>query len=340
MANPIKLSGLGKQANALAKNAKAQLSSSISSIGNSLINSKFNKFTGGDTNSELVFPNTLRSQPNVHTVRFTVYDNSKGKMDIKHIFLPCPANIAINDSATYNTIDLGVAGTALGKSIQDGGFSPSKIAESLKSQAAGATSKFTDAEIAAAATQLLPGADAITGAARLASRTLLNPNTNTTFSGNALRSFTFGFKMVATSPEEAEIIRTIHHRFRRFSYADSRSSDQNIILAMPPTWTIHFLDGSKQENKFIPRIYSCYLVSVESAFNSTTNMFHEDGAPLEVDVSLSYQETRALTRTDIDNLNEESLDENRGIDENGTPKISATSKLNAIVGDANESIDS
>jgi hypothetical protein len=337
MAIPNKLSGLGKRANALARNAQAQAASSISSIANNLTNSKFNKLTGGDTNSELIFPDTLRAQPNVHTVRFSVYDNSAGKMDIKHIFLPCPANIAINDSATYNTIDLGVAGTALGKSIQDGGFSPSKIAESLKSQAAGATSNFNEAEIAGAVSQLLPGPDAITGAARLASRTLLNPNTNTTFAGNALRSFTFGFKMVATSAEEAEVIRKIHHRFRRFSYADSKSSDQNIILAMPPTWTIHFLDGNKQENKFIPRIFSCYLVSVESAFNSTTNMFHEDGAPLEVDVSLSYQETRALTRTDIDSLNEESLGENRGIDENGTPNISSVSNLKAIVGDENES---
>ena len=51
-------------------------------------------------------------------------------------------------------------------------------------------------------------------------------------------------------------------------------------------------------------------------------MFHRDGAPFEVDISVSYQETRTLTRTDIDDLEEGSLGSNRGIDENGIPKIS------------------
>jgi len=52
-------------------------------------------------------------------------------------------------------------------------------------------------------------------------------------------------------------------------------------------------------------------------------MFHRDGAPLEVDVSISYQETRTLTRTDIDGLEEGSFGVDRGINpETGAPSLS------------------
>jgi len=324
MANPLLLSGLGKQANALRQNAQQQISSSIDSIRSYFPKSKNTKNDGGDPISDLVFPLQLRAQPKVHMIKFTCYDKSKDRMELRHTYLPSPANIAINDSATYNTIDLGAIGGALAKSVEGGDFKPSAIADNLKKQMGASSKSFNDTEIAAAASQLLPGSGLIDSAAKLKGRVLLNPNTNTTFSGNGLRSFTFAFTMISSSSDESKMIRSIHHRFRRFVYADSRSSDQNMILAFPPTWTIHFIDGSGEENIFIPRIYSCYLTSVDSTFNSTTNMFYqEDGAPLEVTMSLGFQETRALTRTDIDNLNNEVLGLNRGIDENGVPKISA-----------------
>jgi len=143
--------------------------------------------------------------------------------------------------------------------------------------------------------------------------------------------------MIAHSPEEAEAIREIHSKFRAFTYADSRSNAQNLILSFPPTWTIRFLDGRGKENKFIPKIFSCYLVSIESTFNSTTNMFHSDGAPLEVDISVSYQETRTLTRTDIDDLESETIGADRGIDsETGAPKLGGGATAAQIRSTANE----
>jgi hypothetical protein len=39
-----------------------------------------------------------------------------------------------------------------------------------------------------------------------------------------------------------------------------------------------------------------------------------------VDISVSYQETRVLTRTDIDDLEADTVGANRGIDENGVPQ--------------------
>jgi len=325
---PIKLSGLGKQANVLVRNAGSQLSSSVSDIGKNLTKSKLNvpEYLASNNTDGLLYPLVLRGQPNVNIIEFKAFENTGQGIKQHHIWFPCPANIAINDSATYNTIDLGALGGAGAASVQSAlseGSGVSGIASGVGNQISEARANFKTGELGAAATQLLPFSDEVFGAAKLASRVLLNPNTNTTFSGNAIRSFTFAFKMIAHSPEEAEMIRKIHSKFRSFTYADSRSNAQSLVLAFPPTWTIRFLDSNLHENKFIPKIFSCYLVSIESSFNSTTNMFHRDGAPLEVDVSISYQETRTLTRTDIDGLEEGSFGVDRGINpETGAPSLS------------------
>ena len=326
MALPIKLSGLGKHA----RNAGSQLSSSVSSIGKNLTNTKLNVpgYLSSENTDGLLYPLVLRGQPNVNIIEFKAFENGGPGPGVKqhHIWFPCPANIAINDSATYNTIDLGALGGGAAAAISGAlksGSGVGGMASGIGDQISEAKSSFKDGELGAAALQMLPFSDQVFGASKLASRVLLNPNTNTTFSGNSLRSFTFAFKMIAHSAEEAEMIRRIHSKFRKFVYADSRGNAQNMILAFPPTWTIRFLDGNLHENKFIPKIYSCYLVSIESSFNSTTNMFHRDGAPLEVDVSMSYQETRTLTRTDIDVLEDGSVGINRGIDpETGAPSAS------------------
>lgn len=312
---PLRTSSIGKQSNALLNNARSQVSSSFDSIKSSIgfTSNKPAEYLSSVASGSLVFPIDLRGQPNVNTIEFTAFEkNTKGVTQHK-IFFPCPANIAINDSATYNTVDLGgIGGAAVAAAEKGGGLSgmAKDLFEQAKSLKAG--------EVAGAMAQkLIPGP--LGDAVKLKNKVLFNPNTNTVFSGNALRSFTFSFKMIASSEEEAELIRKIHSKFRAFTYANA-GGDQNLLLEFPPTWTIRFLNGSGEENPFIPKIYSCYLVSTETSLNATTNMFHSGGQPLEVDVSVSYQESRVLNRVDIDGLETGSLGAERGIDENGTAK--------------------
>jgi hypothetical protein len=126
--------------------------------------------------------------------------------------------------------------------------------------------------------------------------------------------------MIAKSQKEADEIRKIHNKFRAFTYADSKNNAQNLTLSYPPVWTIKFLDGNKNENRYIPKIYSCYCTALDSTYNATANLFHEDGAPIEVDVVITFQETRALTRTDINDM-EAGLNGDRGVDDNGNPSM-------------------
>ena len=50
----------------------------------------------------------------------------------------------------------------------------------------------------------------------------------------------------------------------------------------------------------MPRIKPCYITSLESTFNEGSTAFHKDtGAPLEVNLTLGFQEERVLVRQDL-----------------------------------------
>jgi len=270
----------------------------------------------------LMYPLELRSQADRPCIEFTAYDTSSGDVQLKTIWFPCPAGIEINDQATYNTIDLGALGGALNSAMEAAGgadtlrgavgATANNLVNQVKSARAG--------EITALAAMALPGyGDKL----QFKAKTILNPNTNTNFTGNAIRSFNFTFKMIARSEQEAKQIQQIHKTFRKYTYADSNGNQQNLTLRYPPVWRIRFLDGQKNENKYIPKIYSCYLQNCTSTFNSQGATFHTDGSPLEVDITLSYQETRVLTRFDIETLGD---DENRGIGSDGLATEQGTSE--------------
>ena len=80
----------------------------------------------------------------------------------------------------------------------------------------------------------------------------------------------------------------------------------DVILTYPPIWTMKFYDGATgTENRKLPKIFQSYLTGMTATYNGTTNMFHNDGSPVETDVSVQFQETRALTLKDIVGLSEQ-----------------------------------
>ena len=50
---------------------------------------------------------------------------------------------------------------------------------------------------------------------------------------------------------------------------------------------------------YIPKIASCYCRDLSTTFNANSDVYFENNAPLEVDIAVQFQETRALTYDDI-----------------------------------------
>ena len=251
----------------------------------------------------LVFPDEIRSQNDRPCVQFVAYNRNDGVATRHHIFLPAPAGLAFTDGANFEEQDLGAKAQAASLAMGQGSIGTSLggsinaiVNKAISLTGQGATSEF-------------------------ARKSLVNPNTNTSFKSNALRTFSFSFKLMPVSAKESEIIKLIQQKFRRFTYASQTSDGSSANLDYPPVWTIRFLDFRSKtgENLFIPRIFSCYLTACETTFNSS-NLYFNDSAPSSIDLSLTFQETRTLTRNDIEDMDNDQ-EGNRGIDDKGNPTV-------------------
>lgn len=220
----------------------------------------------------------------------------KEKEDGNEIFLPLPAGVTFGDSGSYSTINMGMIGAFTGDNEGNTSDAWNKAAKSFK-----------DGEITKLAKRFGAGFFLQNDGAEkymAATKRILNPNTNTTFEGNSIRTFQFEFTLVGRSKADTDAIREVHNTFRKYAYPESTEDSANVILDYPPVWEIKFYDGANamQENKFLPKIHESYLMTLTTNFNPSALMFRTDYSPVEVTMSLVFQETRALMRTDIEKL--------------------------------------
>lgn len=240
---------------------------------------------------------------------------SKDRIPEEKVFLPMPAGLEISDSMQFDTINLGLIGDTLSDMV----IAASKgSAEGMKERVSAAISAGTTSVLskikggnAAAMLQLaaarLPGTSTVSAVdiVNFGTKQVLSPNSNTSFQNSTIRTFNFRFKMVARSAEDSDVISGIVDLFRENMYP--AGSENNLILEFPGTWYISFLRAasrSEPRNVWIPAVYESYLTSFSSTYNSTTNMFHEDDSPVEVDIAMSFQEVKALNRGQIEALNQ------------------------------------
>ena len=293
------------------------LSSAISKAG-TFIRNKFDVGGGQSTgkpqsigagNGRYLFPVDVVKYP-----RMCIMSNSK-KYPIE-VFLQVPQGLAIGDTLQYGSMNLGqigkagqdalskvAAGASAGnlKGVVDGlGETAKGVAGQVGSISNPTVKMAALAQIANKAGLVPTGI--VTAAAEAAmynQRSVLNPNQVTTFNGANVRSYSFSFKLVGTTAAENNTIKQMVDRLRLNAYP----SGNDIVLEYPAEFTITFLKAnSKDINEYISPIYTCYLMNLTTTYNGAANSFYEDGAPLEVDISMGFQETKALTREDIASL--------------------------------------
>ena len=224
----------------------------------------------------------------------------------RSIYLPIPPGISFSDQMQYSTIDLGIIGKAVARAttaaVNEGGFF-SGAGGAIGAAVGTLVNQARSANGAAAASLVAKGTgfDNVANFIDFGSRQVISPNTNTAFQNSGVRQFQFSFKMMPKDQKEAFTITEIVKRFRQNMYP----MGNDLILTYPPIWNIKFYDGAKsEENTKLPAIYDCYLTGMSAVYNSSGNMFHADGHPVETDVQLTFEETRALTLSDIVKLSE------------------------------------
>jgi hypothetical protein len=147
------------------------------------------------------------------------------------------------------------------------------------------------------------GLNDLADAASFAGKMVVNPRTNVSFSGNNLRQFGFKFTLIGRDKSEVNAIDDIQNTFRNQVYA-SELDNEKLLLKYPNQWQIKFFSPNEpgKELDYIPKIYTSYLTSCSVAVNPSSPRFRTDNSPYELTIDLAFQETKILTRNEIQRL--------------------------------------
>ena len=222
------------------------------------------------------------------------------------IFLHFPPGLVYQDGVNYNPVDLGPAGqaalgaanaggsllSAVGKSVTEG-------IESIFGLVSGTLTSEAAQVAAARATQFIPR-EGVRAALQTATQTGINPGSRVIFDKPNLRNFTFQFKLIATSAAEAVTVEQIIKSFRSELYPETIDIGGGLPIGykFPNVFKIEF--NFKGGELKVPKILFSHLRDMTTTINGTAGVFHFDGQPTEVDLTLIFQEYRALSRQDVE----------------------------------------
>ena len=127
-----------------------------------------------------------------------------------------------------------------------------------------------------------------------------------TFSGIGFRNFSFNFVFRARSQTEVTQVQKIIQTFRYYSKPTYNNNVNGAgFLNYPQEFHIEFLtkkeiDEDWDTNPYIPQIKMCVCKGVTTNF-STQNTWKslENGAPVEIQLGLTFEETELITGEDV-----------------------------------------
>ena len=212
------------------------------------------------------------------------------------------SGVSVNDNLSYDNVDTNMGGAlvnAAGSSANTGEF-----LDKIKNNAKPIAERAVSYQLA----QMSQEKGMVGGAASQAlinSGEVVNPHTQMLFRSPALRQISYGFKMIPRSQAEAREIIKIVQFFRIAAYPEVSSGNQSgekgqsslemSTFKFPDIFEITYLTNGKKNKNMIQQIQS-YLTSVTVTYNTSSPTFHADGMPTEVDLQLTFQESKALNR--------------------------------------------
>ena len=211
----------------------------------------------------------------------------------REVSLYLPIGLQYRDNVVYENFDMmstkvaAIAGgaSALGKTASEG-LSSGASSQQAKLAVLGLQSKLP-AEVA--------------GAIREGGQITTNPNTRALFKQVNIREFAFQFKFIPQSEREAEEVRSIIQFFREELYPTEifdTIGDTKISLGynFPNKFQISV---EYNDEHVATKIKPCFLRDVGTTYNPQTMAMHKDGSFSEIEMTLNFQETKTLSRTDI-----------------------------------------
>ena len=211
------------------------------------------------------------------------------------IALYMPPQIELQHQANYGEAEIGalVAGAGAALNSLTGKTTKTELALSLgASVGENAMDALGLAALDALDATVAPGARA---AFEIQQGKITNNRTEMQFEGVQRRDFSFSFKMLPTSPKEAQTIHDIVTLFRFHSMPEiEQSEDDGRTMIPPSTFDIEYFP-----NKHLHKISTSILTSVDVKFGGERTQFFHDDQPVETELNLTFKELEIITKRRI-----------------------------------------
>lgn len=264
----------------------------------------------GQTKQDVIKFTMLEYVPkDFSSTTFAFSDRAENRKGIGTVILPVPGGIQDTNSVQWsgqnmNAVEAELARLAL-SGITGGA---NKFFSTLQQQAD--TIAKNNSEVGTAAATAFAGAATGTGGQLLTRTTgaVINPNLELLFSGPALRTFSFQFKLNAREAAESREIVKILRFFKQGSAA--QKSKSHLFLKSPHTFQIQYLHRGPEgdENPFMNKIKECALQSVSVNYTPEGNYAtFDDGAMTSYELTLGFSELEPVFNNDYDIDNDTSI---------------------------------
>jgi len=220
------------------------------------------------------------------------------------IILYMPPSILANYAAQYKNTELGAnVGQAAGMASKADMSSVGGIVDLIKGAAGMGAHQVERAGLGAIGAAL--GGDLNSARDKLSNRAQ-NNFLEATFTGLDFRKFSFSWKFTPKSPQEAKQVQQIIKKFKFHMLPEIRGGDHGRWFTTPAEFDLFYMFRG-DENTWINKIHTCVLLNMEvnyapngyQTFRPIEDPNNTGAPPTEIDMKLDFQETKLVTKEDV-----------------------------------------
>ncbi|MBI19526.1 MAG: hypothetical protein CMB73_03015 [Euryarchaeota archaeon] len=210
---------------------------------------------------------------------------------LANIYLYVPSSVSINDALQYDNSEIGIIASSVLSAADDAiEQNASSIEQGLAVMggiAGGAVmAGVTEGAKASGLKQL--GRQAL-GIAR-------NPRTEMLFKAPSLRQLSLNWKLMPTNQQESDEIYNMIQFMRAHAYPATAGNE--VTFTFPDIFQIDFITRTGGAAQMI-RFSKAYCTSVTTNYGPSGPAFFPGGKPVEIDLTMTFQETVVQTRETI-----------------------------------------
>ena len=211
---------------------------------------------------------------------------------VANIYLYTPASVSINDAIQYDNAEIGIIAGAMFSIAEESISQNDSSTETAIKTGVGffkgaALAAITEGSKAAGLKQQL----------KLDSGVARNPRTEMLFKAPSLRQLSLTWKLMPTNQQESNTIFEMIKTMRAHSYPSTLGTD--FAFTFPDIFQIDFITKSGGEAKMI-KFAKAYCTSITTNYGASGPAFFKGGNPVEIDLTMTFQETEVQTRESIE----------------------------------------